>query len=183
MVKTGLRLKPYCWSGTAYVFSPSPNEYLNFKDVNGVYLPPRSITKDIKTEWRIAHRAVNILRKADFKAREYMTFSLSGSCDEYLRERIEFYAKKNAKFMIEFSWTDGVAYEAPEIFKSPRKVVHTDPFATATYDNIILAFVGTVRFEQIEGKIGWFNYKIDLERVSCEGISGLNEWTCAGTPP
>jgi hypothetical protein len=174
-------LKPYCWSGTAYVFSPNPNQYLDFKDATGLYLPPRTITKDIKKEWVIAHRATNLLRKTEYKNREYMSFSLSGSCDEYLRERIEFYSKKDAKFLIIPSWTDTEAYSAPDIFKSPRTDTHTDPFS-ATYDNIFVAFIGTVRFEQIEGKIGWFNYKIDLERVYCEGITGCtNAWTCAGT--
>lgn len=178
-----LRLIEYCWNVSTYTNS---GNVLDFTDENGNSLPPRSITKDVKMTLRIRHAGRRRLKKFKWKQREEMVFSLKGSCHEEKRREIEFYAKKNAKFYVQRTWIDGGnTYNAPKIFWTNRAL--DDAYCASwndrknEFDEIFIIFKD-VKFTQIEGKIGWYDYIINLERVNCQDIAGYEDWTCDEIP-
>jgi hypothetical protein len=126
---------------------------------------PKSVSKSVDVQWRIMHRGRRKLKKAKFRVRETTTWTLAGSCqgsytEDALRNKIEYYAKRNSKFKVI------IDANTPQIFLTPNPDSGGSPH---TFEVIFVIFKN-VKFTQTEGKIGWFDYTIELERVNCEGI-------------
>jgi len=155
-----LRLLEYNWNGTAYAAGAT----LTFTP------GPKSVSKSVDVQWRVMHRGRRKLKKAKFRVRETTTWTIAGSCqgsytESLLRNTIEFYAKRNSKFKVI------IDENTPQIFLTPGS-------GPNTYEIVFVVFKN-VKFTQTEGKIGWFDYTIDLERVNCENMSGYSDpWTC-----
>ena len=158
-----LRLQDYYWNGTNYV----EGSILTFNP------GPKSITKSVEVLWRVTHSGRRKLKKAKFKTRETDTWTLQGSCQgsyssDSLANQIEFYAKKNSKFKVI------IDSNTPQIFLCPN------PGAENAHTwEVIFVVIKSVKFTQTEGKIGWLDYTIELERVNCEYMTGYTDpWTC-----
>ena len=161
-----LRLRDFWWNGATSLYEDSGWDW--------EFNPgPKSITKSVDVQWRVAHRGRRKLKKAKFRVRETITWTIQGSCQgsyttDALANQIEFYSKRNSKYLI---INDS---NTPHILLCP------DPTAgdTHTFEIVFVVFK-SVKFTQTEGKIGWLDYTIELERVNCESISGYTDpWTC-----
>jgi len=162
-----LRLKGYIWNGTAYVFG---TDILTFSP------GPKSISKSVDVQWRVAHRGRRKLKKAKFRTRETTTWTLQGSCQgsygaDTLANQIEFYAKKNSKFKVIMD------ANTPQSFLCP------DPAGGNAHTwEVVYVVIKSAKFTQTEGKIGWLDYSIELERVNCENVTDspayTDPWTC-----
>jgi hypothetical protein len=156
-----LRLQEYNWNGTSYVagtiFTFTPG--------------PKSITKSVDVQWRVAHRGRRKLKKAKFRTRETITWTLQGSCQgsytaDALANQLEYYSKRNSKFLVVLD------SNTPQVFLCPSGT------NAHTWDIIFVVFK-SAKFTQTEGRIGWLDYTIELERVNCESITGYTDpWTC-----
>lgn len=160
-----LKLREYLWTGSSFV---DQGVTYNWQPL------PKSITKEVEVQKRIVHRGRRKLKKYKYRVRETMTFTLSGSCPseakaqpgDLTRRKIEWLSKRNSKFKII------IDADTIEIFKTPSPSNYNDD------ENLFVVFKD-VRFTLTEGKIGWYDYNITLERVNCEGISGFSDpWTC-----
>lgn len=159
-----LRLREYYKQGDYYV----AGDYYTWQPL------PKSVTKEVEVTKRLVHRGRRKLKKYKYRVRETMTFTLSGSCPsperasvgDLDRRTIEFLSKRDSKFEII------IDSETPEIFKTP------DPSNKNTNERVFVVFK-SVRFTISEGKSGWYDYNIELERVNCEGIVGFTDpWSC-----
>lgn len=161
-----LVLTEYLWDGSAYSVSGNT---LTFDP------GPKSVSKSLEVQWRIMHRGRRKLKKAKFRVRETMTWTISGSCSgggksgagSGLREKIEYYAKRNSKFEIL------IDASTPQIFLTPNPDVDFDDWAWED----IFVIIKNVKFTLTEGKIGWFDYSIELERVNCELVTRSPPYT------
>jgi len=171
-----LRLIDYYWNGTNYI----PGSTFTFRP------GPKSISKSVDVQWRVAHRGRRKLKKAKFRTRETTTWTLQGSCvgswdhdpDPGLpldiigfANQLEFYAKKNSKFKVV------IDSDTPQIFLCP------DPAGVNAHTwEVIYVVIKSAKFTQTEGKIGWLDYSIELERVNCENVTDspayTDPWTC-----
>lgn len=169
---TSLRFIEYPWSDTT-------SQYV-LGDTFTITPGPKSVTKSVDVLWRVIHSGRRKLKKAKYRVRETITWTLSGSCQgsytaDALRNQIEYYAKRNSKFKII------IDADTPQIFLCPN------PAGTNSHTwEIIFVVFKNVKFTQTEGKIGWFDYTIDLERVNCEDITYspafTDPWICSTTP-
>lgn len=165
---TSLRFIEYPWSdvsnayviGSTFTFTPSP----------------KSISKSVEVLWRIMHSGRRKLKKSKYRVRETITWTLQGSCQgsytaDALRNQIEYYTKRNSKFKVI------IDANTPQIFLCPSQAGAN----SFTWEIVFVVFK-SARFTQTEGKIGWFDYSIELERVNCENINYSPEftdpWTC-----
>jgi hypothetical protein len=158
-----LRLIDYYWDGANYIAGAT------FTFTPG----PKSISKSVEIQWRVAHRGRRKLKKAKFRTRETTTWTLQGSCQgsysaDALANQIEFYAKKNSKFKVIMD------ANTPQSFLCP------DPAGGNAHTwEVVFVVIKSAKFTQTEGKIGWLDYSVELERVNCENITGYTDpWTC-----
>lgn len=159
-----LVLREYYKQGNYYV----PGDYYYWRPL------PKSVSKNVEVVKRLVHRGRRKLKKYKYRVRETLTFTLSGSCPseqvagegELTRRTIEFLSKRDSKFEIIMN------EDTPEIFKTP------DPDNINSNERIFVVFKN-VSFSISEGKHGWYDYHVELERVNCEGISGIQDpWLC-----
>lgn len=160
-----LKMREYLWTGSSY----------QDQGITYTWNPlPKSVSKEVEVQKRVMHRGRKKLKKYKYRIRETMTFTLSGSCPseakaestDLTRRKIEWLSKRNSKFKII------IDEDTLEIFKSPS------PENLYNNENLFVVFKD-VKFTLTEGKIGWYDYNITLERVNCEGISGFSDpWSC-----
>ena len=166
-----LKLREYHWSGSEYV----PGTTYNWQPL------PKSVTKQVEITWRIRHRGRRKLKKAKYRVRETITYTLSGSLPDTNtaqsgdldRKTLEWLVKRNSKFKILNPSELGADEELPDIFITP------DPESGTQEPEDVFVVLKNVKFTGTEGKIGWYDYNITLERVNCYQISGYSDpWKC-----
>jgi hypothetical protein len=162
-----LRLIDYAWNGANYVVGST----LTFDP------SPKSISKSAEVQWRIMHSGRRKLKKAKFRVRETTTWTVQGSCQgsydqDALANQIEFYARKNSKFKVI------IDASTPQSFLCP------DPAGANGHTwEIVFVVIKNVKFTQTEGRIGWLDYTVELERCNCELITHnpvfTDPWKCS----
>jgi hypothetical protein len=179
-----LQLEEYNWNGSKYASTGTTIMFGGTMPGHPSPSPgPKSVSKSVDVQWRIAHRGRRKLKKAKFRTRETMTWTLQGSCQfasqgigggdlEDLGELIEWASKRNSK------WNVVIDTDTPKTFLVP------DPASTAHTWEVVFVVMKSLKFTQTEGRIGWFDYTLELERINCENIDGYSDpWTCTPTPP